>query len=166
MWLFKYRNKIKFNKKQFFGKYKLLLNCIILYEGKLIFENNTTYEGKFKNNMYHGYGKLKNNFFKIKGNFTNNYIYGNAIISFDNINFDGEFTNNVANGTMKITYDKYSFNGSMTSNKANGYGILKYNNQIIYDGEWKNNFPLNTNELKKDFDYKLPKLCKIIYSII
>ena len=144
----------------------MLLNGIILYDGKLIFANDTIYEGKFINNMYNGYGKLKNNYFKIKGNFLNNNLYGNANVYFNNINFNGEFINNIASGVMKITYDEYIFFGEMSLNKANGYGILKYNGQIIYMGNWKNNLPINSEKLNLNYNYEIPKLCKLIYSTI
>jgi hypothetical protein len=50
---------------------------------------------------------------------------------------------------MKMTADGEKYVGSLVDGKANGYGT-KYssNGDIIYRGQWENDYPVNNENVK------------------
>ena len=112
------------------------------FEGKGIlyykFKEKTYYEGEFKNNKRHGYGKY---YLKAK------------------LKYNGEFKNDEYDGKGTIYFlDGSYYQGGFTNGKKNGNGALYDNrNSIIEEGEFENNItPVNgmINQIAKKKSFK------------
>lgn len=92
------------------------------YRGISYYSNgNIRYEGDWKNNMCHGFGK---------------YYWPNG-----NIYYDGEWENDKFSGRGKLYYESgvLRYEGNFSEDQYNGYGINYYENgNIHYDGEYSN----------------------------
>lgn len=93
-----------------------------------------TYEGNWKNNYKHGYGKL---------------LIENYNTSIGLYSYEGNWINNKKHGSgTEIIYEVFpnfpitisdKYVGDWQNNKKHGHGKMELNNGSIYEGEWKNN---------------------------
>ena len=86
--------------------------------GKLIFPDDSQYEGNFKDNEFDGYGVYKCKSYIYKGNYINGKKHGKGKLE--------DFIKNLV------------YEGEFSDDKKNGFGIEKYNDGSIYKGDFKN----------------------------
>ncbi|CAD8091887.1 unnamed protein product [Paramecium sonneborni] len=99
---YRYVGQINGNQKEGFGSY---------------FTNELEYEGEWRNNVYHGFGKL----------------YQDGKLS-----YQGQFQNGLKNGAGIEYFDAGSyFVGNFENNQKNGIGTL-YNKNEKLQGMWEN----------------------------
>jgi len=103
---------------------------------------NATYDGEWKDDLYHGFGIfLYGNGDVYEGFWENGKYNGEGTVTFadntfckgiwkDGIIFDGEGIMEYSNGNI--------FEGTWKFGKAYGFGILQYSDGSIYKGLWEN----------------------------
>ena len=188
--LYELNKKLKFTGDLSSGKYqdfgKLYQNNILLYEGYykdglyegngiLYIDENTKYEGQFKKGKYNGKGKIiKEKYLYFEGEYLAGKKQGKGIyyypckqkyfeVNYENDIIKGEGVKYYDNGAKKI---EAIFINSITC-KGKYYNP---NNELLYEGEMKNEIPINNENLKiyNDYTYKVYTLEKKdeIYNII
>ncbi len=161
------KGKLKFNEGEYDGEWK---NDMKNGEGTIKYNNKKILKGNFINDKREGdfiVTFLKNKD-KIEIKFKNDKIIGEGIYRFYNENkiikgiFDDNF--NLIKGKLKEEDSEYEGEFNDEYNKE-GKGILKYNNGIIYEGEFKNNKMNGRGFLcLNDKDYKLLKDNEILFN--
>ena len=109
--------------------------------GKL-FNNLLNYHGNFKDNNFHGTGKLILN--------KDAYSLGDTIV----LEYDGEFNNGEVSGFGRVNYIDEFFIGNFKTNKKDGLGT-KYNNngKVIFEkSAWKNDYLVETKPITLYYD--------------
>ena len=171
--LYELNKNIKFTGDLSKGKYqgygKLFKNNNLLYEGNfkdglyegngiLYIDENTKYNGQFKDGKYNGHGKIiKEKYLYFEGEYLNGKKHGKGIYYYPckQKYFEGNFEND----NMKREGIKYYDNGSkkIEANYINSSSCKgKYyspNNELLYDGEMKNEIPINNENIKIYNDY-------------
>ena len=113
-------------------------------EGKWIYhwENGDIYEGNWKEDLQHGYGKYTWSGGSIyEGNYQNDAFhgYGTLIFSDGNI-YEGNYQNNAFHGYGKYTWSDGSiYEGNWKDGAFHGYGKYTRPDGDIYEGNWKDN---------------------------
>ncbi|GFE53680.1 MORN repeat-containing protein, putative [Babesia ovis] len=95
--------------------------------GKLVHTGKDTYEGDFENGKYNGRGRLTQKDGTIKiGCFKNNEMYGVcSIIKTDGRIYVGRFYGDLLDGSGKLIYDNYtSFEGEWARGIRDGQGVV------------------------------------------
>ena len=107
--------------------------------GKLMFPDETIYEGGLKNNKRHGRGIEKNADGTIlySGMWKDDFEHGFGIIILGSSKYIGQFENGEIKGQGKYIFDVATFIGTWENN-ATGYGSIQYNNGDYYVGPWIN----------------------------
>ena len=105
------------------------------------YNNDSIYEGYFKNSLAEGYGKysgIDNTFYE--GEFKNGCKEGKGIYIFDDGRaYEGEFKNNLIEGRGKLTYiDCSIYEGDFVNEQREGKGVYTLADGVVYTGEWKN----------------------------
>ena len=134
---------------------------------KIIFPDESVYEGYLKNNEFDGYGEYKTKNYTYIGNFVNGKKQGKGKLEdyTKNIEYEGEFKNNMKNGYGEEKYrdgsiykgqfkddmkhgkgklllhgnGNYGYEGEFKNDKISGKGKFKWNDSKEYIGEWDNN---------------------------
>ena len=107
---------------------------------RIIYKNNETYLGYFKNNKRNGKGKMNYlNDDKYIGNFINDEKNGFGKIYYSNGDkYKGFFKNDKKNGKGIFNYNnKSKFIGNFINDLKEGKGTLYYNDGSIYEGNFK-----------------------------
>ena len=115
-------------------------------EGRGIYiniEKKIKYVGQFKNNLFSGFGILKNSESLFIGIFNNNEkIKGKESFGKNKMIYIGEYQNNIFHGYGFLKDNNNgSYEGEWKKGKRNGIGISIFMDQIgkeIYEGEFKN----------------------------
>lgn len=128
-------------------------NCTIRYKGNFKNdiqdgygreenqEDNTVYEGEFKDGVKCGKGKLTYNDGTVyEGEFSDNVIHGNGIMKFANgREYEGEFKEGTINGKGVFKWeDGCKYVGEYLNGQKHGHGIFYWNDNQYYDGMWMN----------------------------
>ena len=125
--------------------------------GKLIFPDDSQYEGNFKDNEFDGYGVYKCKSYIYKGNYINGKKHGKGKLEdfIKNLVYEGEFSDDKKNGFGIEKYNDGSiYKGDFKNDVKEGKGnlVLHSNknkgNDIIYTGEFKNNQICGIGEMK------------------
>ncbi|TNV77211.1 hypothetical protein FGO68_gene5573 [Halteria grandinella] len=103
--------------------------------------DGVTFEGKYKDNHWHGYGKMYDNVKNItmfEGQFKEGkQISGTKHISGEGI-YDGEYKENCRHGKGKLTYfDGSSWEGTWNNAQKTGKGTYTYADGRYVVGKWK-----------------------------
>ena len=113
--------------------------------GKYIYENGDYYEGKWKNYLRNGVGKLfnKNGEIIYVGEWVNDKREGFGISYYENgkTEYDGDWVNDKKEGKGTLYYEngKIEYFGDWVNDRREGKGTLCYENgKIEYDGDWVN----------------------------
>lgn len=131
----------------FVGLLIYLLICILkqdCYHGKLVINNDYSWEGQICNEKAYGFGKmyLKNHLY-YEGYVVNNMYhgYGNSYYMNGQKEFDGIWhLNSKLNGSYYSEDGYLLYTGLFDVDKYNGFGIAYYpTGTIQYIGEWLNN---------------------------
>jgi len=131
----------------------------VIYEGEMVdskregrgiclYNNGMLYEGEWKRNKEHGYGKLMTSDRKkivyegewergkIAG--TGAYYFGSSDPLQPDSRYIGEFRENLRNGTGRYFLpDGSIYDGQWRDGTMNGLGIFTWSDGSIYDGVWK-----------------------------
>lgn len=114
------------------------------------YENGSVYMGEWKDNKYHGKGKLiyseGDDREYLEGVYSEHKANGHCIFKFKNGDcYEGNMTDGKITGHFKYTQsDGYVYEGDMVASEKHGKGKLTYpiSSPIdYYDGEWLNNNP-------------------------
>ena len=131
--------------------------------GLQIWNKETFYFGKYKDNKINGIGKFISGKTKFKGEFRNDNANGYGIYIDTKLRYEGYWKNDLQNsfgiekwkdgslykgqyydgkkngiGTY-IFGDGNKYEGEFINNEFNGYGIYYFNDNKIYLGQWTNN---------------------------
>ena len=141
---------------------KLQLDNITLEQIKnnyyKIYNNDFTYIGEYNTDI-NGYGKYYDDAISYHGFWINNIFNGKGNIIYNIKNdmnitkYNGDFKDGVKDGYGKEYYVKeYYYVGYFKNDLKEGKGILYKNNNIIFDGLWYNNHPINDETIYKMVD--------------
>lgn len=105
-------------------------------------EEHETYEGEFKEGMKQGQGKLfKNNgVLKYEGHFENDELSGFGVFHYGNgMRYEGDFENNLRHGTGVEYYfgDSVRYNGNWKNGLYDGIGQYFDQNKSYYQGSFQ-----------------------------
>jgi hypothetical protein len=110
-------------------------------EASLSSTNNVEYlyDGHFKDNVKHGFGKLITAKERYVGTFKANKYEGNGILVDSDKNvYDGEFRKGFKQGMGKFQYlNGDSYTGEFSENHFEGKGQMTYKNSEIFCGDYK-----------------------------
>ena len=117
-------------------------------KGKMTYENGDVYEGDFKRNISHGFGKFVSKIgnYEYMGEWTDGYFNGKGTyINNDGVIFNGHWIRGELCNTGTITYVENGFNyvykGGIKEYDFDKYGTIKKiingRAQIIYKGEFE-----------------------------
>jgi len=109
------------------------------------------YEGDFKNDKFHGKGKLNwNDGGVYEGDFFEGEITGKGDYSDHECHYEGEMLNGKKHGTGKILYkiSQESYQGSFKHDKKEGHGVYKFKDQSVYEGQFVDDKKQGKGELK------------------
>lgn len=129
-------------------------------KGKLILMNQSTYEGDFKNGLFHGQGVLKSNKFIYKGQFVNGKRegFGHNEDLIKHVIYDGEYKDDYCEGKGIEKYsDGSMYKGKFKKGMKNGKGTLIIKNDITKEKNDKEiiiNENNNNNSNEKYLIYK------------
>ena len=112
-------------------------------KGKLIYDDHTTYEGGFFDGYIEGEGNLlfiDGSYYK--GNFEKNKFSGKGKFFFKNgRKYFGDWKDNAMDGLGTFTWDEDTkYKGEYKNNKKEGNGVYSFGANL-YDGYWVNNLP-------------------------
>jgi hypothetical protein len=131
----------------------------VIYEGELVdgkregrgiclYSNSNLYEGEWRRDKEHGYGKLMTSDRrqiiyegewergKIQGNGT--YYYGSSNPANPGSRYIGEFRESLRNGTGRYYLEGGAvYDGQWRDGMMNGRGVFTWPDNSVYDGEWK-----------------------------
>jgi len=122
------------------------------------------FDGEFKDNKKHGFGRLVTPHVKYAGHFVNDLFQGQGSLVDENQNiyegefreglkegmgklfmkngneYAGEFKNGVyeGKGQLKIGKNELLYSGAFANGKRNGYGVQQIQGGEDYEGNWKN----------------------------
>lgn len=128
-------------------------NCTIRYKGNFKNdiqdgygreenqEDNTVYEGEFKDGVKCGKGKLTYKDGTVyEGEFSDNVIHGKGIMKFANgREYEGEFKEGAMNGKGVFKWeDGCKYVGEYLNGQKHGHGVFYWNDNQYYDGMWMN----------------------------
>ncbi len=143
----------------------------VIYEGEMVdskregrgiclFTDGTLYEGEWKRNKEHGYGKLMSSDRKqiiyegewergrMQGNGT--YYYGSSDPLKPGSRYVGEFRENLRNGIGRyFLADGSVYDGQWRDGVMNGLGVFTWPDHSMYDGVWKDGKRNGQGLLKK-----------------
>lgn len=108
-------------------------------QSKAVVRQQSDYNGKFKNDVFHGKGKLATLEFDYEGNFVEGKKEGFGKITYKNKDtYTGEFKADQYHGQGTINYfeKKESFKGEFENNVFRK-GLYTYSSGDTYEGEWK-----------------------------
>lgn len=112
-------------------------------QGKLIWKDNTTYLGSFKNDMMNGLGTMSYDDGAIyEGSWVNDVRHGKGILKYANgVKYEGDFKLDEQHGKGKLTYDNGDYYmGDFSLSVINGKGeLFNSQGQRVYKGTWFNN---------------------------
>ena len=93
---------------------------------KIFIDEKKYYEGEFKNNLFHGYGKIYSNFGDIYiGDFKDGYVDGHGTVNWPNgSSYVGEFHENLLEGPGRYKYLFGSYDGYFVKGLKSGIGRL------------------------------------------
>ena len=103
--------------------------------GKMTYSNGATFEGIFKNDLFHGRGAYNCSELKYEGYWKNGYTHGEGKEIWSN----GE------------VYEGQFFNG-----QKHGFGVYKWPNGTVYRGYWENDQMSKKYQFESDLGIKLP----------
>ncbi len=143
----------------------------VIYEGEMVdskregrgiclFTDGTLYEGEWKRNKEHGYGKLMSSDRKqiiYEGEWergrmqgTGTYYYGSSDPLKPGSRYVGEFRENLRNGMGRyFLADGSVYDGQWRDGVMNGLGIFTWPDLSMYDGVWKDGKRNGQGLLKK-----------------
>ena len=143
----------------------------VIYEGEMVdskregrgiclFTDGTLYEGEWKRNKEHGYGKLMSSDRKqiiYEGEWergrmqgTGTYYYGTSDPLKPGSRYTGEFRENLRNGIGRYFLDDGSvYDGQWRDGVMNGLGVFTWPDKSMYDGVWKDGKRNGQGLLKK-----------------
>lgn len=113
------------------------------YEGKgiLIYSNGNTYNGSFKNGVFHGKGDFDsiNDRKRYSGNWDSGQCSGRGIVfAPDGSICKANFSNGIKSGSGCINYkDGSSYTGKFKQDQFNGIGKFTWSDGRVYEGHWK-----------------------------
>ena len=128
-------------------------NCTIRYKGNFKNdiqdgygreenqEDNTVYEGEFKDGVKCGKGKLTYNDGTVyEGEFSDNVIHGKGVMKFANgREYEGEFKEGTMNGKGVFKWeDGCKYVGEYLNGQKHGHGVFYWSDNQYYDGMWMN----------------------------
>ena len=136
-------------KYNYFGEFK---NNKFHGKGKIIYDDHTTYEGNFSEGYFEGEGNLlfvDGSYYK--GSFEKNKFNGKGKFFFENgRKYFGDWKNNAMDGTGIFTWDEDTkYKGEYKNNKREGNGVYSFGCNL-YDGYWINNLPHGKGTLLND----------------
>jgi len=105
--------------------------------------DGTYYVGDFKNDLYHGYGKLyfsESRFYE--GQFSQGMFHGKGIFHHGDEYVVGQFLNHHISGYAEAKFNRGSYKGYWNKNRFHGEGILIYDD-LTFDGTF---FNVNIND--------------------
>ena len=110
------------------------------------------YEGYFKNDSFHGNGKLifKKGFTQksIQGDFLNGKPSGQIIETGENYSYEGDYYNGKREGYGKLINENVcSYEGGFKNGKKEGQGTIKLADFVLYRGGFKNDLKEGFGEL-------------------
>jgi len=104
-------------------------------------EDDETYQGEFKEGVKQGQGKLfKNGVLKYEGGFENDELSGFGVFHYGNgMRYEGDFENNLRHGTGVEYYfeDSVRYNGDWKNGLYDGIGQYFDQNKSYYQGSFK-----------------------------
>lgn len=133
-------------------------------KGRMDYNNKTYYEGEWKDDMKHGFGKTN----RYLGNYTEGEFALNDVVTIFKIEFDknerfeGKYSalHGKGEGVFTYSYGRYEgqlgnnfkrdgtgrlilnngdeYKGQFVSDRREGRGVYRYSNNDYYDGLWKN----------------------------
>ena len=130
--------------------------------GELLLHNGGSYYGYFKNNLYHGMGKLCENQRIFEGEWVSGKKHGYGELKsevFDYFGYwkhgvydgkgkevwkghcvyEGDFINGKKQGVGRCEFGNQDYyTGEFFDNKFHGIGEFRWNGRKVYKGEWKN----------------------------
>ncbi|EGR28566.1 radial spoke head protein, putative [Ichthyophthirius multifiliis] len=113
---------------------------------KFYYREQGVYIGNFLNNLRHGEGTfLYDNGSKFEGKWENNeFKQGNYHLKIENEEYflnSGFWINKIKKGIEQRYFfqEKGLYKGEFLNGKMNGFGIFKYANGNVYEGQWKDN---------------------------
>ena len=134
---------------------------------KIIFPDQSTYEGYLKNNKFEGYGEYKSKNYNYFGEFLSGKKHGKGKMEdfLKNSEYVGDFVNDLKEGYGEEKYrdgsiyrgefkedmkdgkgilllqgnGNYGYEGEFKKDKISGKGKFKWNEKKEYIGEWDNN---------------------------
>jgi len=134
----------------------------VIYEGEMVdskregrgiclYSNNMLYEGEWKRNKEHGYGKVMTSDrtrIIYEGEFERGRMQGKGTYYYEQAEnskctdggarYIGEFKENMRNGIGKYFLpDKSVYDGMWSNGLMNGRGVFTWADSSFYDGEWK-----------------------------
>ena len=98
------------------------------------------YEGEFRNDKWHGKGKLTDEWGVYEGGFKDGNFHGRGVYKYDNGNrYEGEFKESRQHGDGTFYGpDGSVFKGSWKDGKPHGPGVLRTPEGKVIRGEWEN----------------------------
>ena len=140
-----------------------------LYKGKVVYADDTTYEGELKMGKPHGFGLLKQQragkvLFTYEGYWADGKKHGRGKMA-DNTSgvwYDGEWEEDTKHGVGRQfvpekLWPQYGYNeydGDWVRNKRDGFGRLRLPNQTVYEGPFKSNVREGKGQIILDPDEK------------
>ena len=114
--------------------------------GTYYYNNGCTYQGEYRDDIYHGYGKESyTNGGRYEGEFVNGKRHGQGMLDFgDGNRYEGGWVNDQRSGRgRQIFANGEQFVGSFKNNQKNGEGIYLYANGVQEEGVWKDDSKVN-----------------------
>eukprot|EP01084_Bolivina_argentea_P224132 379073_1 len=110
--------------------------------GKMMYSWGDTFQGRWKNDKYHGWGKLNRGVRSYEGEFKYGELTGNGMMKTDKGSYIGCFRKRKFNGFGKLVFtDGASYEGNWRSGEASGHGVFTLPSGTFYVSdnvtEWK-----------------------------
>lgn len=103
--------------------------------------SNETYEGEFKNNLFHGYGKLVKDDKVYEGQFLKGKFHGQGVLTDTDYKYEGRFQYDKKHGCGILTTRTYIYEGEFENNLKNGRGkCTDLTSKNVYRGEFRNDY--------------------------
>lgn len=102
-------------------------------------EKGTITQGSFKNGTVNGFGSLKSKDqeYSFEGQFAVNVFEGRGLETIRGSSYCGEFSNGLRHGTGTFQEGGHSFVGGWLQGEKHGFGIEKFANKDVFQGEYQ-----------------------------
>ena len=111
-------------------------------KGRIISLNGDCYDGEFNHGVIEGNGIFisKKGGYHYSGQFKNNKFHGHGkLIYDDNTTYEGNFSEGYMSGEGNLLFrDGSYYKGTFEKNNYNGKGIFNFQDGRKYNGDWKN----------------------------